>query len=169
MMKIAWLTVLPILWAKIGWTFEPLYVRPINRLGRVWYRRFSGALLYARDYRQLNSDSLDPDGCLVRSSNFVLIKDEIAGAKQRRQVHHGEHNANKIRIFVTGEVFFIDIDLLMGAKILNLAKVHSTTDNIKSLFLRFEFIYLCACLVSSPPPDQLIPHLKTYRFDINFL
>ena len=42
-------------------------------------------------------------------------KNEIAGAKQRRQVHHGEHNANKIRIFVTGEVFFIDIDLLMGA------------------------------------------------------
>jgi len=28
----------------------------------------------ARGYRQLNSDSLDPDGCLVRSRNFVLIK-----------------------------------------------------------------------------------------------
>jgi len=36
-----------------------------------------------------------------------------------QQVHHGGHNANKIRIFVTGEVFPIDIDLLMGARLLN--------------------------------------------------
>jgi hypothetical protein len=67
----------------------------------------------------------------VRSSNFVLKKNEIAGAKQRQQVHHGEHNANKIRIFVTGEVFLIDIDLLMGAIPLILTRVHVTTGNIK--------------------------------------
>jgi len=53
------------------------------------------------------------------------------GAKQRRQVHHGEHNANKIRIFVTGEVFLIDIDLLMGAKPLILVRVNISPDNIK--------------------------------------
>ena len=41
-----------------------------------------------------------------------------------------------------------------------MAKVHSTTGNMKSLFLRFEFIYLCACLVSSPPQDQLNPDIK---------
>jgi hypothetical protein len=67
----------------------------------------------------------------VRSSNFVLIKNEISGAKQKRQVHHGERNANKIRIFVTGEVFLIDIDLLMGARLLTLAIVHITSGNMK--------------------------------------
>ncbi len=33
-----------------------------------------------------------------------------------RQFHHGDFNANKVRIFVAGEVFLIDIDLLMGDK-----------------------------------------------------
>ena len=56
---------------------------------------------------------------------------EISGAKQRQQVHHGEHNVNKIRIFVTGEVFPIDIDLLMGATTLNLARIYITSGNIK--------------------------------------
>jgi hypothetical protein len=62
----------------------------------------------------------------VRSSNFVLIKNEISGAKQKRQVHHGERNANKIRFFVTGEVFLIDIDLLIRAIKLNMADVNVT-------------------------------------------
>ncbi len=43
-----------------------------------------------------------------------------------------------------------DIDLLMGTILLNMAKVHVTSGNIKSLFLRFEFIYLCESLVKSP-------------------
>jgi len=69
----------------------------------------------------------------VRSSNFVLIKNEISGAKQRRQYHYGEYNANKIRIFVTGEVFPIDIDLLMGAIPLTLARVNITFSTFKKL------------------------------------
>jgi hypothetical protein len=55
---------------------------------------------------------------------------EITGAKQRRQVHHGEHNANKISFFVTGEVYLIDIDLLMGTILLNMTDIQFAHDNI---------------------------------------
>ena len=55
---------------------------------------------------------------------------EITGAKQRQQIRHGEYNANKIRIFVTGEVYPIDIDLLMGTILLILTNVHITIRNI---------------------------------------
>jgi len=41
-----------------------------------------------------------------------------------------------------------------------MAKVNIFPENIKSLFFRFEFIYLCACLLSSPPQDQTNPDVK---------
>jgi len=62
----------------------------------------------------------------VRNSNLVLIKKDLSGAKQRQQNHHGWHNANKIRIFITGEVLPIDIDRLMGAIILIITKINIT-------------------------------------------
>ena len=56
-------------------------------------------------------------------------------------------------------------NLTVRAKLLTFARVHISPDNMKYLILRFEFTYLCACLVSSPPQDQLNPHLKADRFD----
>ena len=87
-------------------------------------------ILYARGYRELHSDSLDPDGCLVRSSDFDTHKNnEIKDAKQKQQVHHRQHHASKISFFVTGEVYLLDIGLLMGAITLTLAKVNITFAN----------------------------------------
>ena len=53
--------------------FEPLNVRDIS-LGQGMELKVFWGRLYARGYRELNSDSLDPDGCLVQSSDFVTIK-----------------------------------------------------------------------------------------------
>ena len=50
-----------------------------------------------------------------------------------RRVHHGEHNTNKIRIFVTGEVFPLAIDLSMGAIRLNVARDNITTPYVISV------------------------------------
>ena len=76
--------------------YEPLDVRD-KSLGQGMELKVFWGILYARGYRELHSDSLDPDGCLVRSSDFDTHKNnEITGAKQKRQVYHGEHNANKL-------------------------------------------------------------------------
>jgi hypothetical protein len=72
-------------------------------------------MLYARGYRQLNSNSLDPDGCLVRSSNFVLIKKRNLGCKTKAAGSSRVVQCKQDKIFVTGEVCPIDIGLLMGA------------------------------------------------------
>jgi len=53
--------------------FEPLNVRD-KSLGQGMELKVFWGKIFARGYRQLNSDSLDPDGCLVQSSDFVLIK-----------------------------------------------------------------------------------------------
>jgi hypothetical protein len=53
--------------------YEPLNVRDIS-LGQGMELKVFWGRLYARDYRELHSDSLDPDGCLVQSSDFVTIK-----------------------------------------------------------------------------------------------
>jgi hypothetical protein len=52
----------------------------------------------------------------AKQKRYATIKKRKNGCKSiGRRYHHGEHNANKVMFFVTGEVFFLDIDLLMGA------------------------------------------------------
>ena len=76
--------------------YEPLDVRD-KSLGQGMELKVFWGILYARGYRELHSDSLDPDGCLVRSSDFVTDKNnEITGAKQKQQIHHRQHHASKI-------------------------------------------------------------------------
>jgi len=52
---------------------EPPYVRD-KSLGQGMELKVFWGILYARGYRELHSDSLDPDGCLVQSSDFVTIE-----------------------------------------------------------------------------------------------
>jgi len=69
---------------------------------------------------QVSSLSLDPDGCMVRGSSghycFVTrLLHEITGAKAKPGGDVMELHGKKGTLFITGEVFPLDKDLLMGA------------------------------------------------------
>jgi len=70
--------------------------------------------------REVSSISLDPDGCMVRGSSghycFVtILLHEITGAKAKPGGDVMELHGKKGTLFITGEVFPLDKDLLMGA------------------------------------------------------
>ena len=69
---------------------------------------------------EVYSVSLDPDGCMVRSSTghycFVtILYNETTGADARLDGDIMELRCKKGKLFITGEVFPLDIGLLMGA------------------------------------------------------
>ena len=70
--------------------------------------------------REVSSLSLDPDGCMVRGSTghycFVtILYNEITGAKAKPGGDAMKLHGKKGKFFITGEVFPLDIGLLMGA------------------------------------------------------
>ena len=70
--------------------------------------------------RKEYSYSLDPDGCMVRSGTghycFVtILLNEITGANARPGGDIMVLRCRKGKLFITGEVFPLDIGLLMGA------------------------------------------------------
>ena len=69
---------------------------------------------------EVSSLSLDPDGCMVRGSSghycFVtILLHEITGAKAKPGGDVMELHGKKGTLFITGEVFPLDKNLLMGA------------------------------------------------------
>ena len=72
--------------------------------------------------REVSSYSLDPDGCMVRGSTYyycfvTILLHEITGAKAKPGGDVMELHGKKGTFFITGEVFLLDISLLMGAKV----------------------------------------------------
>ena len=70
---------------------------------------------------------LDPDGCMVRGSTghycFVtILYNEITGAKAKPGGDVMELQGKKDKFFITGEVFPLDIGLLMGAECYKIGK-----------------------------------------------
>ena len=70
--------------------------------------------------REVSSICLDPDGCMVRSSTghycFVtILYNETTGADARLGGDIMDLRCKKGKLFITGEVFPLDISLLMGA------------------------------------------------------
>ena len=66
----------------------------------------------------------------MRSSDFVLIKKRNNRCKTKAAGSSRVAQCKQNKFFVTGEVFLIDIDLLMGAILLNMARVHINTGNL---------------------------------------
>jgi len=71
--------------------------------------------------REVYSISLDPDGCMVRGSTgnncFVtILYNETTGAKAKPGGDVMLLHCKKVKLFITGEVFPLDISLLMGAE-----------------------------------------------------
>ena len=76
--------------------------------------------------REVSSISLDPDGCMVRGSKdqycFVTIRlHETTDAKAKPGGDVMELQCKKGTFFITGEVFPLDIGLLMGAGCLKIS------------------------------------------------
>ena len=64
-----------------------------------------------------NLTGLDPDGCLVRNREWLRNhkKNEKTGAQTQAGGIIMGAQCNKVGAVATGEVFFLDIGLLMGA------------------------------------------------------
>jgi hypothetical protein len=70
--------------------------------------------------RKVYSVSLDPDGCMVRGSAnhycfATILYNETTGAEEKPGGDIMVLHCKKGKLFITGEVFLLDIGLLMGA------------------------------------------------------
>ena len=85
--------------------------------------------------REVSSLSLDPDGCMVRGSIghycFVtILYNEITGANGKSGGDIVVLRCKKGKLFIAGEVFPLDISLLMGAVCPSFFLISNTTMRI---------------------------------------